>query len=85
MADTTKPVETAPVVAPVVEAKPVEETPAVAAETSAPAVAEVEAAPAAAETAETPAAAAEETKVEEKKPVEEGVLSHKGEGANFPK
>lgn len=73
---------------PVVEAKPVEETAvAAAAETPAPAVAKVEATPAATETAEAPAAAAaaEETKVEEKKPVEEGVLSHKGEGANFPK
>lgn len=81
-----KPTETAPVVEPVVETKTAEETPAVApvaeAEAAAPA-AEVEAA---AETTEAPAATEEtKTEEEEKKPVDEGHLSHKPEGANFPK
>ncbi|KAK4180150.1 Pleckstrin homology domain-containing protein [Triangularia setosa] len=90
MADTTKPVEVAataaPVSEPVVETKPAEATPA-AAEVSETAPA-VEAAPAAAAATETeaPAAEAEEAKKEEEiKPVEEGHLEHKGQGANFPK
>lgn len=95
MAD-VKPTETAPVAEPVVETKPAEETPAVAPaateEVAAPApvvAAETtEAAPAvaAAEAVEAPAATEEAKKeVEEAKPVDEGHLSHKGEGANFPK
>jgi len=91
MAD-VKPTETAPVAEPVVETKPAEETPAATEEVAAPApvgAAETtEAAPAvaAAETAEAPAATEEAKKeVEEAKPVDEGHLSHKGEGANFPK
>lgn len=84
MAD-VKPVDVTPAAEPVAETKPVEETVAApAVETTAPA-AETEAAPAATEATETPAAAVEEAKEEEKKPVEEGHLSHKGEGANFPK
>jgi len=84
MAD-TKPVETAPVAEPVIETKAAEETPAApAATTEAPAT-ETEVAPAAAETAEAPAATEEAKKEEEVKPVEEGQLAHKGEGANFPK
>ena len=82
MAD-TKPVETAPIAEPVVETKP----PGEAAET-APAVAEPEVAPVVTETVEEPAVAEEAKKDEgevEKKPVEEGTLAHKGEGANFPK
>ncbi|KAK4204030.1 Pleckstrin homology domain-containing protein [Triangularia verruculosa] len=98
MADTTKPVEVAatpaPVAEPVVETKPAEATPTVAeVSETAPAV---EATPAAAtETevaAEAPAAEAEaeeakkeEEEEEEAKPVEEGHLEHKGQGANFPK
>jgi len=84
MAD-TKPVETAPAAEPVVETKPTEETP-VTTEAAAvvPATETETETPAAAETAETPAVA-EEAKEEEAKPVEEGALSHKGEGANFPK
>jgi cell division septation protein DedD len=82
MADTAKPVETVPAAEPVVETK-VEETPAAA--TTEAAAAETEATPVATETTEAPAAAEEAAPVEEKKPVEEGTLAHKGEGANFPK
>lgn len=91
MADTQKPVEVAqetPVVEPVAETKPAETAAAEATETAAaPAV---EATPAAA-TEEVAAAEAkteekaEEKKEEEVKPVEEGHLEHKGQGANFPK
>jgi len=87
MAD-TKPVETAPVAEPVVETKAAEETPAAPAaattEATAPAT-ETEVTPAAAETTEAPAATEEAKKEDEVKPVEEGQLAHKGEGANFPK
>lgn len=91
MADVQKPAEVAtPVAEPVVEATPAAETAAVettetaavpAVETTTEAAIET---PAAAET-EAAAAPAEEAKEEEVKPVEEGHLEHKGQGANFPK
>ncbi|KAK3693518.1 Pleckstrin homology domain-containing protein [Podospora appendiculata] len=80
MAEVQKPVEVptaeVPAVEPVVEAKPVEETPAVAAE-AAPAVVAEASAP-----AEEAAAPVEEAK-KEVTAVSEGVLEHKG--SNFPK
>ncbi|KAK3335342.1 Pleckstrin homology domain-containing protein [Cercophora scortea] len=83
MAEVQKPVEVptaeVPAVEPVVEAKPVEETPAAAAP-------EVEAAPAVAAEAPAPAEEAAAPVEEAKKevaPVSEGVLEHKG--SNFPK
>lgn len=67
----TTPAVAEPVVETVAETKPAEETPA---------------AEAAAETAaeEAPAPTAEEAK-EEVKPIEAGILEHKGAPANFPK
>ncbi|KAK4170089.1 Pleckstrin homology domain-containing protein [Cladorrhinum sp. PSN259] len=85
MADTQKPVEVAPVAEPVVETKPAETAATEATEVAAaPAV---EATPAAAteEVAVATEEKAEEKKEEEVKPVEEGHLEHKGQGANFPK
>jgi len=93
MADTQKPAEVpqeTAVAEPVAETTPAETT--VAATTEAAAAPAAETTPAAA--TETPAAAAEteaaaapaeEAKKEEAKPVEEGQLEHKGQGANFPK
>ncbi|CAJ2500290.1 Uu.00g031430.m01.CDS01 [Anthostomella pinea] len=85
MADVQKPVavpDTAPAVAdPIVDAKPVDETP------SELPVAEPSTAtetPAETKTEET-AAPVEEAKKEEVKPIEAGTLEHKGAPANFPK
>ncbi len=84
--------DTKPVEVPKEETAPVVAEPAAAVETPVAAATETPAAPAEPEVAattetpaETPAAPAEEAKEEEKKPVEEGHLSHKGEGAGFPK
>jgi len=87
MTDVVKPTETAPVAEPVVEETPAVAAPAAAEEVAAAPAVEAEAAPAAAaETTEAPAAAEEAAKEpEEAKPVEDGHLSHKPEGANFPK
>jgi hypothetical protein len=90
MADTQKPAEvpaqeTAAVLAPVVDPKPVEETPV---EAAAPAVAATEEPKAAEPVAEAEAPKEEETKEEVKeevKPVEEGQLSYKAQGLSFPK
>ncbi|KAL2018564.1 hypothetical protein VTK56DRAFT_606 [Thermocarpiscus australiensis] len=93
MADTQKPAEVSqetPATEPVTvtETKPAETTAATADETAAAPAADATAA-AAAEAdaaAETAAAPVEETKKEEEaKPIEEGTLEHKGQGANFPK
>ncbi|KAI0454874.1 Pleckstrin homology domain-containing protein [Xylaria acuta] len=67
----TTPAVAEPVVEPVAETKPTEETPAAEA-------------PAETKTEETPTAPVEEAK-EEAKPVEAGTLEHKGAPANFPK
>ncbi|KAI0443219.1 Pleckstrin homology domain-containing protein [Xylaria telfairii] len=67
----TTPAVAEPVVEPVADTKPAEETPAAEA-------------PAETKTEETPAAPAEEAK-EEVKPIEAGTLEHKGAPANFPK
>ena len=90
MADTQKPAEVpqeTPATETVAETTPAE-TAAPAAE-AAVAVPEVEVAPAAeaaTEVAAAEAAPVEEAKKEEEvKPVEEGSLEHKGQGANFPK
>jgi hypothetical protein len=86
MADTQKPAEvpveeTAAVLAPAVDTKPVEETPV---EAAAPAVAATEEAKTTEPVAETEAPKEEETK-EEVKPVEEGQLGYKAQGLSFPK